>query len=193
MRHWPQRPLTTGQGFDVQRACLMLGVSVSGYYDWKVRPPSARALRHAWLAGEIAQVHIDISRPLRTRAEQVGLLDAVRDAAAHEQETSALEWKGSLDLSSKRDLTKIVKAVLSFANRQPDEAGRTFGGCAYLLVGVEPGTLAGVQPIDAATLESSLVQYIGSDSFRPSWSPRQFNRRWRPVWSALTVLFRRAP
>jgi putative transposase len=49
----------TGQGFDVQRACLMLGVSVSGYYDWKVRPPSARTLRHARLAGEIAQVHKD--------------------------------------------------------------------------------------------------------------------------------------
>ena len=37
----------------------MLGVSDSGYYDWKVRPPSARTLRHAWLAGEIAQVHKD--------------------------------------------------------------------------------------------------------------------------------------
>ena len=49
----------TGQGFDVQRACLMLGVSVSGYYDWKLRPPSARTLRHAWLAGEIAQIHKD--------------------------------------------------------------------------------------------------------------------------------------
>jgi putative transposase len=49
----------TGQGFDVQRACLVLGVSVSGYYDWKLRPPSARTLRHAWLAGEIAQVHKD--------------------------------------------------------------------------------------------------------------------------------------
>jgi transposase InsO family protein len=49
----------TGQGFDVQRACLMLGVSVSGYYDWKTRPPSARTLRHAQLAGEIAQVHKD--------------------------------------------------------------------------------------------------------------------------------------
>jgi putative transposase len=48
-----------GQGFDVQHACLMLGVSVSGYYDWKERPPSQRTLRHAWLAGEIAQVHKD--------------------------------------------------------------------------------------------------------------------------------------
>lgn len=49
----------TGQGFDVQTACLMLGVAPSGFYDWKVRPPSARTLRHAWLAGEIAQVHKD--------------------------------------------------------------------------------------------------------------------------------------
>ena len=37
----------------------MLGCRSSGYYDWKVRPPSARTLRHAWLAGEIAQVHKD--------------------------------------------------------------------------------------------------------------------------------------
>lgn len=48
-----------GQGINVERACLMLGVSVSGYYDWTIRPPSARTLRHAVLAGEIAQVHKD--------------------------------------------------------------------------------------------------------------------------------------
>jgi Transposase and inactivated derivatives len=47
----------TGQGIDVRRACLMLGVSSSGYYAWKGRPPSARALRHLWLAGEISEVH----------------------------------------------------------------------------------------------------------------------------------------
>lgn len=37
----------------------MLGVSQSGYYAWRERPPSQRTLRHAWLAGEIAQVHKD--------------------------------------------------------------------------------------------------------------------------------------
>jgi putative transposase len=37
----------------------MLGVSSSGYYAWRERPPSERTLRHAWLAGEIAQVHKD--------------------------------------------------------------------------------------------------------------------------------------
>jgi putative transposase len=63
----------TGQGFDVQRACLMLGVSVSGYYRLEASPPpSARTLRHAWLAGEIAQVHKDfggIYGTLRITAE----------------------------------------------------------------------------------------------------------------------------
>jgi hypothetical protein len=53
-----------GQGINVQRGVLharrfMLGVSCSGYYAWKERPPSERTLRHAWLAGEIAQVHKD--------------------------------------------------------------------------------------------------------------------------------------
>ena len=37
----------------------MLGVSQWGYYAWKEGPPSQRTLRHAWLAGEIAQVHKD--------------------------------------------------------------------------------------------------------------------------------------
>jgi putative transposase len=47
----------TGQGIDVQRACVMLGVSQSGYYAWKGRPPSVRTLRHLWLGGEITDIH----------------------------------------------------------------------------------------------------------------------------------------
>ena len=40
-----------GQGIDVGHACHMLRVSRSGFYAWKDRPASARALRHLWLAG----------------------------------------------------------------------------------------------------------------------------------------------
>jgi putative transposase len=46
-----------GQGIDVSHACRVLGVSQSGYYEWKTRPISPRALRRIWLAGEIADVH----------------------------------------------------------------------------------------------------------------------------------------
>jgi transposase InsO family protein len=41
----------------VEVACRVLDVSVSGYYAWRSRPPSARAVRHAWLTELITQVH----------------------------------------------------------------------------------------------------------------------------------------
>ncbi len=36
-----------------------MGVSVSGYYDWLNRSPSARAIRHAWLTDLIVRVHAE--------------------------------------------------------------------------------------------------------------------------------------
>lgn len=47
------------EGLPVERACLLLGVSVSGYYGWLRRPPSARSIRWAWLTDVISQVHAD--------------------------------------------------------------------------------------------------------------------------------------
>jgi transposase InsO family protein len=45
------------EGLCVQVACRVLGVSESGYYVWRKRGPSARAVRHAWLTDRIRQVH----------------------------------------------------------------------------------------------------------------------------------------
>jgi transposase InsO family protein len=45
------------QGINARHACLVLGVSESGYYAWKGRPGPPRTLRRIWLAGEIADVH----------------------------------------------------------------------------------------------------------------------------------------
>ncbi|GII32988.1 transposase [Planotetraspora mira] len=45
------------EGFPVQVCCRVMGVSESGYYAWRTRPPSARALRHAWLTDMIREVH----------------------------------------------------------------------------------------------------------------------------------------
>lgn len=41
----------------VQLATRVLAVSESGYYQWRNRPPSARANRHAWLTEQIRAVH----------------------------------------------------------------------------------------------------------------------------------------
>ena len=47
------------EGLPIERACPLLGVSVSGYYSWLRRPPSARSIRWAWLTDVISQVHAD--------------------------------------------------------------------------------------------------------------------------------------
>jgi putative transposase len=46
-----------GEGIPVEVACRVLDVSVSGYYAFLSRPPSARAIRHAWLTDLITDVH----------------------------------------------------------------------------------------------------------------------------------------
>lgn len=45
------------EGLPVELSCRVLGVSVSGYFGWRSRPPSPRAIRHAWLTDVIAAVH----------------------------------------------------------------------------------------------------------------------------------------
>ena len=47
----------TGQGNNARHACRFLGVTESGYYAWRSRPTSPRALRRIFLASEIVDVH----------------------------------------------------------------------------------------------------------------------------------------
>jgi hypothetical protein len=51
------------EGLPVQVCCRMLEVSESGYYAWRSRPPSARAIRYAWLTDTIGQVMPPPDRP----------------------------------------------------------------------------------------------------------------------------------
>ena len=45
------------EGLPAQLACRLLAVAESGYYEWRCRPPSQRAIRHAWLTEQIRAVH----------------------------------------------------------------------------------------------------------------------------------------
>lgn len=49
--------MTAAEGLPVQLATRVLGVSESGYYEWRGRAPSLRAIRHAWLTEQIQAVH----------------------------------------------------------------------------------------------------------------------------------------
>lgn len=44
-------------GIEIYFSCEMLEVSRSGYYDWRCRPPSERALENARLVEDIKRVH----------------------------------------------------------------------------------------------------------------------------------------
>ena len=47
------------EGLPIEVTCRIVGVSVSGFYMWRKRKPSARAVRHAMVADVIRQVHDD--------------------------------------------------------------------------------------------------------------------------------------
>jgi putative transposase len=47
------------EGLPVELACRVLLVSASGFYARQSRPPSARALWHAYLTELIRRVHLD--------------------------------------------------------------------------------------------------------------------------------------
>jgi putative transposase len=51
------------EGLPVQLACRLLSVAQSGYYEWQSRPPSQRAIRHAWLTDQIRDVHRRLGAP----------------------------------------------------------------------------------------------------------------------------------
>ena len=48
-----------GEGHPVEVATRINAVSVSGFYAWRNRSPSARAIRQAWLSDHIAQIHAE--------------------------------------------------------------------------------------------------------------------------------------
>jgi hypothetical protein len=101
-------------------------------------------------------------RAIRGPSARLALVRAVRDGGPITTETDWIEWKSEVDIRDKRSrMEHIVRHILGFANRQPDRAARVAEGWAYLLLGVEPGALGGVEEIDTATLESWLRPYLG--------------------------------
>lgn len=109
---------------------------------------------------------LDVSRAPVGEAAAQELVAAV--AAADDRiERHYLEVKGALDLTSKKDQTKLAKFILGAANRMPDVAARAFKGYAVLVIGVADGKTPGVGAIEALDLQKAIQPYIGADG--PRW------------------------
>jgi hypothetical protein len=114
---------------------------------------------------------LDTGSPLRTLARYRELAQAILDAPVATQETDYVEWKSDVDLAEKRWQAQFSRHVLGFANREPEPAARWFGGCAYLVAGVSPGSLVGTAVHDTATIEAWLSAYVGQAPDAPEWAP----------------------
>jgi hypothetical protein len=132
-------------------------------------PELGEAVTTSCYNGEVSvAVDVDQSRALRRPLDLVSLVEAVV-AANPDDEGGWIEWKCGLDLLAPAGAFKVVRAILSFANRMPETAARTCGGLAYIVLGAEPGRAPGAAAIDGADLEQAFAKYLGSDG--PEWSP----------------------
>jgi putative transposase len=107
----------------VEVACRVLGVSVSGYYEWLNRPPSARALRHVWLTEQIKRVHTESRGTygiLRVHAE----LTLGHGISVGRQAVEMLMRRASLQGISGRPRYRRVPNVATAEDRVQREFGR---------------------------------------------------------------------
>ncbi len=116
-------------------------------------------------------LNLDTSSPIRSLARYRELARAVNEAPPSAQETLALEWKSQADVADKSWQAELSRQVLGFANRDPEVASTWFEGCAYILVGVSPGSLIGTPVHDSANLDAWLSAYVGSSPNAPEWTP----------------------
>jgi hypothetical protein len=77
-----------------------------------------------------------------------------------------LEIKSDID-PSKNELAKIAKYVLGSANRMPEKAATAFEGYGVMVIGVAPGRITGVPPIEILDIDKVVSAYIGPHG--PHW------------------------
>jgi hypothetical protein len=99
------------------------------------------------------------------------LVAAIEQAHPHD-ETDWIEWKSQLNLSLTEHIVQVSRHILGMANRDTEVASRTAGGCGYVVVGIEPGSCQGIDPVDPATLEAQIRRFVGDSG---------------PIWQALWV------
>src|SRR5680860_1516188 len=84
--------------FPVSLLCRTLGVTRQGYYAWRRRPPSARAVADQQLSGRIGQIHDEVAGIYGAPRIHAELRLAhgmwVADIERHEAPRNRVEMKG---------------------------------------------------------------------------------------------------
>jgi hypothetical protein len=129
---------------------------------------SLRSSRQQSGLEEVPLIDYDVTvAPIGTLGMQ-RLLEAVENAHPND-ESEWIEFKADLDPNTKDGAAAIAKAVIAFANRDPDRAQRWCRGHAFVVLGLAPGNLAGAPEIDPADLHNKVNALLASPP--PDWDP----------------------
>ena len=112
-------------------------------------------------------IPIDTSEPLLFNSDLARLTEAVLGADPND-EHDWIEWKRRLDLTTTSAQEHIAKHVLGMGNRMVATAAGHMGGYGYILIGVEPGSITGVDTLDPTKLTDAILRYVGTDG--PRWN-----------------------
>jgi hypothetical protein len=107
-----------------------------------------------------------------------GLLAAIESSAATD-ENMWLEHKAGLDPSTKPGAAALAKAIIAFANRDPNRSTAWLGGHAIVVIGLEPGNVPGIEPLDPAVLHDKVSRYLAEPS--PHWDSADHTYNGRDV------------
>jgi putative transposase len=110
--------------FDIRTMCRVLGVSASGYYAWRTRPPSQRQLRHEALGKLIDEVHADSRRTYGYRRVHAELTDGLGLQIGRDQVGLVMARSGLQGLKKRRKFSCTVRDET--ARPAPDLVDRNF-------------------------------------------------------------------
>jgi transposase InsO family protein len=117
------------QHLPVQLACRVLGVSESGYYDWRSRRPSTRSVRHAWLTEQIRGVHQSSFGTYGSRRVHAELRLGLGVLVGHGAVEMLMRRAGLVGLPGRKRCRRLVHDTgfagdlvdRNFARHRPDE------------------------------------------------------------------------
>lgn len=103
----------TSEGHDVKTACRLLDVSRAGFYDWKDRPLSQRAIRNAWLTDLIVEIHTASRGTYGAPRVHAELRLGRNVVVGHRQVANLMRDAGLVGLPLKRRFKKASRAISS--------------------------------------------------------------------------------
>lgn len=98
---------------DIKTACELLDVSRAGYYHWKDRPLSARAIRNAWLTDMIVEIHTASRGTYGAPRVHAELRLGRGVIVGHNQVAELMRAQGLVGLPLKRRFRKVSRAITS--------------------------------------------------------------------------------